>query len=79
MRLLGVGAGLGVVTRFGQISSSVAASFQRGAGARTIQFPRGAIIRTSQKDIDPNAITGATLIHEHLGNGRPGRGGGPPT
>ena len=79
MRLFGVGAGLGVVTGWGQVSELIADSFQRGAGAQPVQFPRGAIIRTSLKDIDPNAITGATLIHEHLGNGRPGRGGGPPT
>jgi phosphotriesterase-related protein len=32
--------------------------------------PRGAIIRTIAADLDPGAITGATLMHEHLGNGR---------
>jgi predicted metal-dependent phosphotriesterase family hydrolase len=80
MRLFGVGTGLGVVTSFGRVSDPTAASFQRGStGARRLQFPRGAIIRTSVRDIDPNAITGATLIHEHLGTGRPGRAGGPPS
>jgi phosphotriesterase-related protein len=38
--------------------------------------PRGAIIRTIVADVDPSVITGATLMHEHLGTGRrpPARG-----
>jgi phosphotriesterase-related protein len=78
MRLFGVGTAAGVVARLAPVSGPTAASVQRGTGARTLQFPRAAIIRTSLSDINPNAIVGATLIHEHLGTGRPGRGGGPP-
>src|SRR5215472_4100533 len=39
------------------------------------------IIRTVLKDIEPREITGATLMHEHLGLGRRpnGRGDAPPT
>jgi phosphotriesterase-related protein len=39
------------------------------------------IIRTVLRDIDPREITGATLMHEHLGLGRRpnGRGDAPPT
>ena len=33
---------------------------------RKLQVARGAIIRTLLKDISPDAITGATLFHEHL-------------
>src|SRR4051794_28281872 len=29
-------------------------------------FPKGAIVRTVLRDVPPEGITGATLIHEHL-------------
>src|SRR6266508_6477083 len=35
------------------------------AGLQTT-FERGAIIRTLLRDISPDAVTGATLFHEHL-------------
>ena len=60
-------AGLGVL-------DAVAAA-QTGAAA-TAASARG-IIRTITGDIDPALLNGATLMHEHLGTGRPapGRGG----
>jgi phosphotriesterase-related protein len=37
------------------------------SGAKGIKFPKGAIIRTIQKDLPPDALaSGATLFHEHL-------------
>jgi predicted metal-dependent phosphotriesterase family hydrolase len=41
--------------------------------------PLGGVIRTITGHIDPNSVTGGTLMHEHLGNGRPAQardGGG---
>ena len=46
---------------------------------RPLRLPQGAILRTVLGDIDPARVNGATLMHEHLGNGRPGPGGGPAT
>jgi phosphotriesterase-related protein len=63
MNALGVGVGWGTVARFG--AGGVAAG-----APQPLATPRGAIIRTIAADIDPGAITGATLMHEHLGNGR---------
>jgi phosphotriesterase-related protein len=71
MRLLGTGAGLGVAAALERTADLMADSFQRSpAGTQTLRLPRGAIIRTILKDIDPDAITGATLMHEHLGSGQ---------
>jgi phosphotriesterase-related protein len=36
------------------------------AGAKAADFPKGAIIRTLDKDLPPSSLTGATLFHEHL-------------
>jgi phosphotriesterase-related protein len=62
---LGAGVGWGTVARFG--AGDVAAGAPQ---AQALATPRGAIIRTIAADLDPGAITGATLMHEHLGNGR---------
>jgi predicted metal-dependent phosphotriesterase family hydrolase len=79
MRLLGIGAGLGVATEVGRTTDLFAGAVQRAGGTLRLRgVPSGAVIRTAVKDIDPNDIIGSTLMHEHLGNGRPGRGGGPP-
>ncbi len=52
------------------------------AGARTPDFPRGAIIRTLEKDLPPSALSGAVLFHEHLSIDLPPQGprpvGAPP-
>jgi phosphotriesterase-related protein len=62
--LLGVGAGLGVITAL-QGDAGLAASAQ--TAATKVTFPRGAIIRTILKDVSPEALgNGATLFHEHL-------------
>lgn len=36
------------------------------AGAKTPDFPKGAIIRTLGKDLTPSSMNGAILFHEHL-------------
>ena len=73
MGALGAGVGLGIASR-GSRLAGLAAGAPAQAGA--LSTPGGAIIRTIAADIDPGAITGATLMHEHLGNGRrpPARG-----
>lgn len=77
---LGAGVGAGVAVDWASTWSLLAGSLaQVEVGRRTLKLPRGAIIRTVLNDIDPNTIDGATLMHEHLGNGRPGRRGGPAT
>ena len=67
---LGAGAGVG---RF--IGHAFGA--QAPAAATRIQVPPGGIIRTIRGDLDPNTIMGATLMHEHVGSGRPPAGRGP--
>lgn len=66
MRLLGIGAGAGVVSVMNGGADAVAAVFQTAPAAKKVTFPKGAIIRTVLKDIDPNEIKGATLFHEHV-------------
>lgn len=63
--VIGAGIGLGITSRFEPSDALVA-----GAPAQAPLAPRGAIIRTILADVEPGAITGATLMHEHLGNGR---------
>ncbi len=66
LALLGGGAGLGVVSRWRGVESSLAAFQARGAG--TAAIPRGAIIRTVLKDLAPADLgAGALLFHEHVG------------
>ena len=62
---LGAGIGLGIASRLEAPATLVA-----GAPAQAPLAPRGTIIRTIVADIEPGTITGATLMHEHLGNGR---------
>jgi phosphotriesterase-related protein len=81
MRLLGAGAGLAIGARFGWLDElSAVLPAQAPSGSSKIPVPAGGIIRTVSGDIDPNSYTGGTLMHEHLGNGRPAqpRGGGAP-
>ena len=79
MGVLGAGVGLGIASRW-EPAGALASAAPAQAGALATR-PRGAIIRTITADIDPGAITGATLMHEHLGNGRrpPARGAAPGT
>ena len=69
VNLLGVGAGLGLLTALRE-QTGLASAIQ-GARAAQPAFPRGAVVRTILKDVSPERITGATLIHEHLSMGRP--------
>ena len=64
---LGAGVGWGTMARFG--AGDVVADAPQPP-SQALATPRGAIIRTIAADLDPGAITGATLLHEHLGNGR---------
>jgi hypothetical protein len=65
LRLLGVGAGVGIVAG---LPKELGLAAQAGRGrAGTVRFPRGAIIRTILKDVPPDALAdGATLFHEHI-------------
>jgi phosphotriesterase-related protein len=72
LALLGAGAALGVAAGRGMVSQLFAAAPQREGGGQAVSFPRGSLIRTVKGDIEPSSIGGATLIHEHLGTGRPG-------
>jgi predicted metal-dependent phosphotriesterase family hydrolase len=81
MSLLGGVAAAGALARLGWLDElSAALPAQAPAGGAKIDVPAGAVIRTVTGDIDPNSISGGTLMHEHLGNGRPARarGGGAP-
>jgi phosphotriesterase-related protein len=70
LRLLGLGAGAGLVTALGQERWTVAALLQPTSPARMAAIPRGAIIRTILKDLSPEALgNGAILFHEHLSFG----------
>jgi phosphotriesterase-related protein len=67
--LLGVCAGLGLVSALGgDVELTAAASFQAaGPATRMPPIPRGAIIRTILKDLPPEGLgNGAILFHEHL-------------
>ena len=48
------------------LAGAVATPLQTTAPGRASAFPSGAIIRTVLKDVPPDAITKATLFHEHL-------------
>src|SRR5262245_10324961 len=78
LRLMGaagltIGAGAGLERFLGPALDA------QVAGSR-IAVPAGGIIRTIRGDLNPNAIVGATLMHEHVGTGRApaGRAGAPP-
>jgi phosphotriesterase-related protein len=70
INLLGVGAGLGLVTALRQ-EAGLAAGLGQAAATR-VTFPNGAIIRTILKDVPPEALgSGATLFHDHLSMSSP--------
>jgi predicted metal-dependent phosphotriesterase family hydrolase len=50
---------------------ALAVSLQRSAAAQP-GVPKGAVVRTILRDVPPERITGATLIHEHLSMGNTG-------
>src|SRR5258706_10980199 len=87
--LLGGAAAAGVAGALGQNFTLSAAAQTARAGASTVRFPRGAIIRTLLKDMNPDSLGhGALLFHEHLSYNNaffaklrteaPQRAGGPP-
>jgi phosphotriesterase-related protein len=72
IRLLSAGAGLRVVRGLGgEAVVAAGAAPQAAAAARAPQIPRGAIIRTLLKDVEPTSITGSIMMHEHPGSGQP--------
>ena len=65
VRLLGAGAGLGMLARLGEQAGLAAQGPSVRAGRVT--FPKGAIIRTVLEDVPPELLgKGATLFHEHI-------------
>src|SRR5262245_15322989 len=66
LRLLGLGAGLSMVADRAETdleaASTQAVSTRPGGSA----LPRGAIIRTNLRDVDPYSINGHIMMHEHL-------------
>jgi len=67
LRMLGVGAGLGLFS-IGRGSQLAALGIQAAnAARRAMRIPRGAIIRTILKDLPPDGLgNGAILFHEHM-------------
>src|SRR5262245_27715771 len=63
--LLGMSAGFGLASAW-DADAAWFMDWRTATSAKKLQLPRGAIIRTLLKDISPDAITGATLFHEHL-------------
>src|SRR6185503_18047098 len=79
LRLLGGAAAVGIAAQLERLADLSAVSrAQAPTGGAKIPVPAGGVIRTITGDIDPNSLTGGTLMHEHLGNGRvpQARGGG---
>jgi phosphotriesterase-related protein len=70
MRLLGVGAGLGLVTACTPGSgpqTETATESAAPSGSSALTFPEGAIVRTILGDVAPEQLSsGATLFHEHV-------------
>jgi hypothetical protein len=64
VNLLGVGAGLGLLTALRERIALAAALPKSAADQQAV--PIGAVVRTILKDVPPESITGVTLIHEHL-------------
>ena len=69
--LLGVGAGLGLVSTFRGEAEAAAGAIQAASATARSPIPRGAIIRTILKDLSPDALgNGSILFHEHMSFGR---------
>lgn len=59
--------------------AAIVAASRVASGAKSPRFPKGAIIRTLQKDLPPDALnSGAILFHEHLSIDMRPRNGPPP-
>jgi phosphotriesterase-related protein len=70
IQLLGMGAGLGLVTALRE-EGGLAAVLGQAAAAK-VASPQGAIIRTILKDVPQEALgTGATLFHDHISMSSP--------
>ncbi len=67
LALLGGSAGLAFAPALGGRGGLFAPAVHASAARKKVTFPRGAIIRTLQKDLPPGALaSGTTLFHEHL-------------
>jgi phosphotriesterase-related protein len=72
LRLLGVGGVTGVAAAAGLVGWPEASSgAQVPVAPSRLDVAKGGIIRTIRGDLDPDGITGAALMHEHVGSGRP--------
>src|SRR6266446_6345783 len=59
------GAGVSLITA-ARLGSVRPAAWQ-GGSARKLSFPKGAVVRTLLKDLQPETlVNGATLFHEHF-------------
>src|SRR5712691_9327704 len=65
LTFLGAGAGLHLL-RAQLEALPLARPLQSRAPARSVTFPKGAIIRTILKDLSPETLNGDILFHEHL-------------
>ncbi len=69
MRLLGLGAGLGVISQV-RGESAIAAPRQVSNPGRALDLPKSSIIRTVLEDVTPDRLgPGAALMHEHVTTG----------
>src|SRR5437667_12493011 len=76
MRILGAGAGIGMLGGLRGDSLLKAAAGQGAAQVGSVAFPKAAIVRTILKDVPPDALgTGTTPLHEHLSSNPAGLGG----
>ena len=66
LQLLGLGAGAGAVAL---TASRLTDSLQARQRPTFSPEPGGPVVRTILGDLNPKAIAGATLMHEHLGTG----------
>ena len=67
IQLLGRVAGLGMLAGCGDSADrAVALGGTQSAAPGLVGVPQGAVIRTVLPDVSPDAISGATLFHEHL-------------
>src|SRR5262245_14282342 len=64
--LLATGAGFGAVASLAEQVGVAQTPGWLTARTPNPSFPKGAIIRTILKDLSPNDLRGATLMHEHL-------------
>ena len=67
LNLLAAGSGLGIAALLNAGVADAVDSWQTAANPKSVQFAKGAIIRTITKDVPPGEMgSGAILFHEHM-------------